>query len=60
ARTVLNWSSKKNDPLSQWLNKLMATKHPCKVVVSLANKLARIIWAVLTTRKPFDVALASS
>lgn len=58
ARSVINWCQKKDDALSRWLKTLLATKHPCKVVVALANKLMRIVWSVLTSRQPFNMALA--
>lgn len=44
------YKSLQNNPgesrLGQWLQKIEG-KHPNKVIVALANKLARIIWAVL-------------
>ena len=56
ARTVLNWSKDKTDKLSTWLNALSSRAHPCKVIVALANKLARIAWAVLATGQPYKPA----
>ena len=58
ARTVLNWCDRKDDVLSCWLQKLNERMHGCKAVVALANKLARIIWSVLTSKQPFDVSKA--
>jgi len=55
ARTVLNWCEKKNDNLSKWLQAIKQRMHGCKSVVALANKLARIIWAVLVNKTPFNV-----
>ena len=60
ARAVVNWRESKDDVLSLWLQKLLKTKHKCRVVVALANKLARIAWAVLAKGKAYNVnALAS-
>lgn len=56
ARTVLNWCEGKTDKLSLWLQDLKKRAHPCKVIVSLANKLARIAWAVLATKQPYQAA----
>jgi transposase len=56
ARTVLNWCEKKNDKLSLWLKSLSQRAHPCKVIVALANKLARIAWAILATKQPYQAA----
>jgi transposase len=54
ARAVLNWCESKTDKLSLWLRALSSRAHPCKVIVALANKLARIAWAVLATGKPYQ------
>src|SRR4029079_776961 len=46
AHTVLFWSkAAKDDP---WLNSLRARKHRLVVAVALANKTARIAWAVMS------------
>jgi transposase len=55
ARAVINWCGNKEDKLSLWLQQLLKTKHRNKVTVALANKLARIAWAVLMTKEPFNV-----
>jgi transposase len=56
ARTVMNWSAKKSDRLSLWVKNLMATKPACKVIVALANKLARILWVVLAKAENYQAA----
>ncbi len=48
ARSVVNWSGKKTDGLSLWIQALKKRMPHCKVVVAVANKLARMIWAVLS------------
>lgn len=58
ARTVLNWCDKKNDNLSKWLQAIKQRMHGCKSVVAFANKLARIIWAVLAHKTPFNASKA--
>lgn len=58
ARTVLNWCKGKTDKLSLWLQSLQRRAHDCKVMVALANKMARIIWAVLKTQQPYQAAMA--
>ncbi len=57
ARAVIRVSEEKTDPLSAWVKKLLATKPKNKVVVALANKLARIAWAVLKTGDSYKAAL---
>jgi transposase len=44
----------KTDKLSLWLKALSSRAHPCKVIVALANKLARIARAVLASGKPYQ------
>lgn len=57
-RAVLNWCDSKDDALNLWLQKIKAKMHNCKCVTAFANKLARIIWAVLATNMPFDAKKA--
>ena len=47
ARTVMNWSHKRDDKLGRWIKELQKRMHPCKAIVAIANKLARICWTVL-------------
>jgi len=55
ARAVLNWCEQKNDKLSLWLQQLKQRMTGNRAVVALANKLARIIWAVLASNTEFDM-----
>lgn len=43
-------------PLGRWLRSLSERKHKNAVIVALANKLARIVWAVLRRGEAFDVS----
>lgn len=54
ARTVLNWCDRKQDKLSVWLKALKQRMTGCRAVVALANKLARIVWAVLANKTSYD------
>lgn len=47
ARSVVIQAAGKDDRLSRWINKIKAQRGHNKAVVALANKLARIGWAVL-------------
>lgn len=60
ARAVLQHAAKKTDPLSQWLNALATRKHPNVVIVALANKLARLAWAMTRHQRAYEPALAAS
>jgi transposase len=56
ARTVMNWCHKKTDKLSRWIQTLLVSKPACKVIVALANKLARILWVVLAKKENYHPA----
>lgn len=48
AHSVLQQVSKHEDARSKWLKELLARKGRCKTVIALANKNARVVWALLT------------
>jgi transposase len=54
ARAAFYNMSDERSPYSHWLKGLMQRKHPNKVFVALANKLARIAWAVVRHGRSFD------
>jgi len=53
ARSVLRPLSRSATPLGAWLRGLLARAHVNTAVVALANKLARIAWAVLSRTRTF-------
>jgi transposase len=54
ARAVIRWCEDKYDALSVWLQKLLNTTPTCNVIVALANKLARIAWAVMAKGQKYN------
>ena len=48
ARAALSRATGKQDPRSLWLGKMRQRRHPNVAAVTLANKNARIVWAMLT------------
>jgi transposase len=56
ARSVVIQAAKKDDRLSRWINKVRAERGFNKAVVALANKMARIGWAVLANRTVYQSA----
>jgi transposase len=48
------------NPLGAWLQQLLTRSHPNVVVVSLAAKLARIVWDVLRRGACFDHGVATA
>jgi transposase len=56
ARSVVIQAARKEDSLSRWINKIKAQRGFNKAVVALANKMARIGWAVLANKTTYRVA----
>ena len=54
ARAVVNHAHKKDDALNLWVTRLVKTRGKNKATVALANKLARIAWAVTTSGKAYQ------
>lgn len=53
ARAALPGLTKSDTPLGRWLRALLERVHRNVATVALANKLARIAWAVLAHGRPF-------
>lgn len=63
ARSVVRHANKKTDRRSEWINTLLLKKHKNVVATAVANRTARIAWAVLQSAKPYhahDVELIKS
>jgi transposase len=60
ARAVLPHIMVQDTPLGRWTRSLLARAHRNVVVVALAAKLARIVWAVLRKGVHFDPAMAAA
>lgn len=55
ARAAMSTLSQSDTPLGQWLRDLLSRGiYRNVVIVALANKLARIAWAVLRKERPFE------
>ena len=60
ARAALPTLLESPTPLGGWLRGLMARMHKNAAVVALANKLARIAWAVLRHGESFSIELSTT
>jgi transposase len=56
ARAVVRTAVRKTDTLSTWVNELRLRRGYNRATVAVANKNARVIWAVLTSGEPYRVA----
>ncbi len=54
ARSIINWIEKKEDKLSLWINELQKRMNPGKVIVAVANKLARMQWAIMNNQVAYS------
>jgi transposase len=59
ARSMINSAKTKTDPLSLWVLRIAATRHPNVAAVALANKTARIAWAMIRHQTDYQPALAA-
>lgn len=58
ARAVVLQAAKKNDPLSRWINRIREERGWNKAVVAMANKMARVGWAILRHNTYYQPASA--
>jgi transposase len=47
ASAVLRWAARHGAPAGSWIARMLACKPPMLVRVALANKMARIVWALM-------------
>ena len=60
ARAVIRHARHRDDGLSRWVNALAARKHVNVATVALANKTARMAWAIAHGGVEYDPALAAA
>ena len=54
ARSVVASAKHKDDPLSRWVTEIATRRHPNVAAVALANKNARMAWAILRNKSDYD------
>ena len=59
ARAALRWNEGHEDNLSHWFRQLAERKHVNVAVIALANKTARIAWAITRHDSVYDPDLAA-
>ncbi len=60
ARSVVRHAANKTDPRSRWINRLVARSGVNVAAVAVANKNARIAWALLTRAERYRAAEATA
>ncbi len=54
ARAVVTRARHKYDRLSRWVTGIATRRHPNEAAVALANKTARMAWAMLRNKTDYD------
>jgi transposase len=58
ARTTIRWVGRKTDRRSQWIRHLVERRGKNRTAVAVANKNARIVWALLTSHQDYQLAMS--
>jgi transposase len=53
AQSVLRWKLRRPEETSVWLRDLLMRRPHNVVAIALANKLARVAWAIMRTEKEY-------
>ncbi len=59
AMAVIRWEIRKGDDANPWIKKLLARKPRLVAAVALANKMARMVWAVATKKQEYQFPVAA-
>jgi transposase len=57
ARSVVSHAQRKNTPLSKWILELVARRGKNRAAVAVANKMARVAWAVMQNGQEYKEAV---
>jgi transposase len=60
ARAMLRTAPRRDDALSRWVTRLASRAHPNAACVAMANKTARMAWAMLHHGTNYQPALAAA
>jgi transposase len=60
ARSMIRTAKAKDDRLSQWVMKIASTRHPNIAAVALANKTARVAWAMMAHEADYQPELVAA
>jgi len=60
ARSVLRFAARHADPTTKWLQGLQARRNANIAAVALANKQARIVWALLAHDREYQADYAGT
>jgi transposase len=55
ATGVVRWAARKGAPEGSWLARMMVKNPPMLVAVALANRMARMAWAMMRKNESYRV-----
>ena len=58
--TVVPWAACKGAPAGSWLDRMSSRKPKMLVAMALANKMARMIWAMMTKKDSYRAPMAAA
>jgi transposase len=59
ASSVVRWARRHGVPEGSWLAKMIGRKPPMLITVALANRMARIAWALMTKGGQYEAQPAT-
>jgi transposase len=60
ATTVVQWAVRKGAPAGSWLARMLARKPRMLVAIALANRMARVAWALMTRGGVYRAPVAAT
>lgn len=60
ASAVIRWASRRGAPAGSWLERMLTRKPRMLVMVALANKMARIVWAMRVRGENYQDPVAAT
>jgi transposase len=60
ASAVVGWVARNGAPAGSWIGRMLARKPPMLVRVALANKMARIVWALMAGGGVYQAPVAAA
>jgi transposase len=60
ASAVARWVARNGTPAGSWMARMIAHKPPMMVRVALANKMARIVWALMAGGGVYQASAATA
>ena len=59
ATVCIRWANRKGIEADSWLGRLLARMPAKKAAVAMANKMARILWAMVTKKEDYRGGLVN-